>query len=70
MEVSIEQLKQHIFKLSFELDSQSAEKDYVALRNSHYNNQRWIHDNGLQEEYYQYFFKKQFGEEQEDGSVD
>ena len=54
--------KEHIFELSFALDSQSAGKDYPALRNSHYKNQKWIHDNGLMEEYYHYFIKKQFGE--------
>lgn len=53
-----EDLKRHIFELSFALDSQSAGKDYVALRNTHYQNQKWIHDNGLQEEYYQFFVKR------------
>lgn len=58
-----ETLKQQLFHLSFALDSQSAGKDYVALRNTHYNNQKWLHDNGLQEEYYQFFIKKIGGEE-------
>jgi hypothetical protein len=53
-----EDLKRHIFELSFALDSQGAGKDYVALRNTHYQNQKWIHDNGLQEEYYQFFVKR------------
>lgn len=50
-----EELIHHIFELSFALDSQSAGKDYVALRKTHYNNQKWIHDAGLSEEYYKYF---------------
>lgn len=54
----LEELKQHIFELSYALDSQSSGKDYVALRNTHYDNQIWIHDNGLQEEYYKYFYSK------------
>lgn len=53
-----EELKQHIFELSFALDDQSAGKDFVRLRRTHYENQKWIHDNGLSEEYYQYFVKK------------
>jgi hypothetical protein len=57
-ELTEEDLKRHIFELSFALDSQSAGKDYVALRNTHYQNQKWIHDNGLQEEYYQFFVKR------------
>ena len=57
--------KQHIFELSFALDSQSAGKDYVALRNTHYNNVKWLHDNGLQEDYYSYFAKRLGMEEQE-----
>lgn len=47
------ELIQHIFELSFALDSQ-----YIALRNTHYQNQQWIHDMGLQEEYYQFFVGK------------
>ena len=57
-DLSIDDLKRHIFELSFALDSQSAGKDYVSLRNTHYQNQKWIHDNGLQEEYYQFFVKR------------
>lgn len=57
-ELSIDDLKRHIFELSFALDSQSAGKDYVSLRSTHYQNQKWIHDNGLQEEYYQFFVKR------------
>ena len=60
-------LLQHLFELSFALDSQSAGKDYVALRRTHYENQRWLHDKGLQEDYYQYFLKAELGEEQKDG---
>lgn len=69
MGMTIDELKAHIFKLSFALDIQSAGKDYDGLRITHYNNQRWIHDNGLQEEYYKYFCKKAFGEEQEDDNT-
>ena len=57
-EPTTEELIQHIFELSFALDSQSAGKDYVSLRSTHYQNQKWIHDKGLQEEYYQYFIKQ------------
>lgn len=57
-EPTTEELIQHIFELSFALDSQSAGKDYVSLRSTHYQNQKWIHDKGLQEEYYQYFVKQ------------
>lgn len=58
MELTIDELKQQLFKLSFALDSQSAGKDYVALRDTHYRNQKWLHDKGLSEEYYQYFIQK------------
>lgn len=58
MEITKDELIQHIFELSFALDSQSAGKDYVSLRNTHYQNQKWIHDKGLQEEYYEFFVKK------------
>ena len=58
MEITVEELKQQLFKLSFALDSQSAGKDYVALRNTHYRNQKWLHDHDLQEEYYQFFITK------------
>ena len=57
-ELNEEDLKRHIFELSFALDSQSAGKDFAALRNTHYQNQKWIHDNGLQEEYYKFFVKR------------
>ena len=58
----LEELKKHLFELSYALDSQTCEKDYVALRRTHFDNQIWIHDNGLQEEYYKYFYSK-FNEE-------
>ncbi len=57
-EPTTEEIIQHLFELSFALDSQSAGKDYVSLRSTHYQNQKWIHDKGLQEEYYQYFVKQ------------
>lgn len=53
-----EELRQHIFELSFALDTQSAGKDFLSLRTTHYNNVRWLQDNGLQEEYYQFFMKQ------------
>ena len=62
MGMTNEELKKHIFELSYALDSQSAGKDYVALRSTHYNNIRWIRDNGLLDEFYDYFFKKHFRE--------
>ena len=55
MDHKIDELKQHIFELSYALDSQSAGKDFPALRRTHYNKQIWLHDSGLQDEYYQYF---------------
>ena len=58
MKLTEEELKQHLFELSFALDSQSAGKDYVALRSTHYNNQKWLHNHELQEEYYQYFITR------------
>ena len=57
-DTSRDELIKHIFELSFALDSQSAGKDYMSLRNTHYQNQKWIHDNGLQEKYYQFFIKR------------
>ncbi len=54
----LEELKKHIFELSYALDCLSSVKDCVALRRTHYDNQIWIHDNGLQEEYYKYFYSK------------
>lgn len=53
-----EALKQHLFELSYSIDSHSSSKDYAALRNTHYENQNWIKENGLQDEYYNYFFKQ------------
>ena len=53
-----DKLLHHIFELSYALDTQSAGKDYISLRRTHYDNQTWIHDNGYQEEYYQFFINK------------
>lgn len=53
-----EDLKRQLFELSFTLDCESAGKNYIALRNAHYNNVRWLHDNGLSEEYYHFFVNK------------
>lgn len=54
----IKELLNHIFELSFALDSQSAGKDFLSLRRTHYNNLNWIHENGLTDEYYKYFLEK------------
>lgn len=54
----IKELLNHIFELSFALDSQSAGRDFLSLRRTHYNNLNWIHENGLTDEYYKYFFEK------------
>ena len=51
-------IKKQLFKLSYALDSQSAGKDYVALRNTHYENVQWLHNHGLSEEYYDYFVNR------------
>lgn len=55
------ELLNHIFELSFALDSQSAGKDYLSLRRTHYNNLNWIHENGLTDEYYKFFFGRMNG---------
>lgn len=57
-ENELEKLLTHIFELSYALDTQSAGKDFLSLRTTHYDNQEWIHDNGYQEKYYQYFISK------------
>lgn len=51
-----EELKQHIYELSYALDTHSAGKDYIALRRTHYNNIEWLQKNGLTEEYYGVLF--------------
>lgn len=51
------ELKKHLFELSYALDNYSAGKDYVALRRTHYDNIKWLNDNGLTEEYYKVLFK-------------
>lgn len=56
-------LKQHIYELSVALDNQSAERNLVALRRTHYNNIKWIHDNGLEQEYYDFWYNAHFVEE-------
>lgn len=56
--MSEQELKKKLFEIMFTLDSKSAGKDYVALRNNHYGNMEWLHDNGLQEEYYEYFISQ------------
>lgn len=50
-------LRQHLFELSYALDSYSAGKDYVALRRTHYENIEWLHKNDLTEEYYKVLFE-------------
>lgn len=48
----IEELKAHLYELSYALDIYSAGKDYVALRRTHYNNIEWIKKHGLTDEYF------------------
>ncbi len=54
--MSDEELKQHIYELSYALDNYSAGKDYVALRRTHYDNIEWLQKHGLTEEYYKVLF--------------
>lgn len=51
-----EELKQHIYNLSYALDTYSAGKDFVALRRTHYENIDWLHKHGLTDEYYNVLF--------------
>lgn len=51
-----EELKQHIYELSYALDHYSTMKDYVALRKAHYDNIEWLQKYGLIEEYYDVYF--------------
>lgn len=60
-----EELINHLIELSFALDSQSAEKDYLSLRRTHYNNIQWFYDNGLDNEYYKYVFSELQGAQNE-----
>ena len=53
-----EELKQHIYELSYALDNYSALKDYVALRRTHYNNIEWLQKHGLVEEYFNVLFAR------------
>lgn len=64
--MSEEELKQHLYELSYALDNYSAGKDYVALRRTHYDNIEWLQKHGLTEEYYEVLFahiKKERGRE-------
>lgn len=54
--MSAEELKEHLYELSYALDSYSAGKDYVALRRTHYDNIEWLQKHGLTEEYYNVLF--------------
>ena len=54
----LKDLKKHLFELSVKLDELSVKKDYEALRKLHYSNIKWISEHGLQEEYYDVFFKE------------
>jgi hypothetical protein len=56
--MSEEELKQHLYELSYALDSQSAGKNYAALRRTHYDNIEWLIKNGLAEEYYKVLFAR------------
>lgn len=66
--MSEEELKQHIYELSYALDNYSAGKDYVALRRTHYDNIKWLHKHGLTEEYYEVLFAHILRAESEDES--
>jgi hypothetical protein len=71
MGMTIEELKEHLYELSYALDNHSARKDYVALRRTHYDNIEWLHKHGLTDEYYNVFFAHIKAEkEQTDGNVD
>lgn len=54
--MEIDEINQHMFKLSVALDKYSAGKDYVALRKTHYDNIQWLQQHGLAEEYYKVLF--------------
>ena len=56
MGVTIEELKEHLYELSYALDNHSAGKDYVALRRTHYDNIEWLQKHGLADEYYNVLF--------------
>ena len=51
-----EELKQHLYELSYALDSYSVGKDYIALRRTHYDNINWLQEHGLADEYYNVLF--------------
>lgn len=53
-----EELKDHIYELSYALDTYSAGKDYVALRRTHYANIEWLQEHGLTNEYYNVLFAR------------
>ena len=54
--MSEEEIKQHLYELSYALDNYSAAKDYVALRRAHYDNIEWLQQHGFTEEYYEVLF--------------
>lgn len=56
-EINNKLVKEKLYEVMFALDSKSANRDLVAIRKCHYDNMKWLHDVGLQEEYYQYFVK-------------
>lgn len=56
MGMTNEELKEHLFELSYALDNYSAGKDYVALRRTHYDNIEWLQKHGLTDEYYNVLF--------------
>ena len=51
-----EELLQHLYELSYALDTYSAGKDYVSLRRTHCDNIKWLNDHGLTEDYYKVLF--------------
>jgi len=50
-----EELRQHLYELSYALDSYSVDENYDALRKTHYDNIEWMKDHGLLDEYYKSF---------------
>lgn len=53
----VEELKNHLYELSYALDSFSARKEYEELRRTHHENIYWMENKGLEEEYYKVLFE-------------
>lgn len=57
-----EEIRQHLYELSYAIDTYSAAQDYKSLRKTHYDNIDWIQRHGLTGEYYKVFFEHLMGE--------